>query len=417
MRSYSTLYFLPDLAWSNATRKHMVLPKLLTLARAVLCTGLAILCIASCTEPFYPEPTGNQRLLVVEGHVSDADEPNTIRLSRTMPLNSRTPAPESGARVTLRTKEGVAFEFVETAKGSYESDPACFIGQAGVIYTLHIETTDGSYYQSSDVMLKLSPPIDSVYFERERRFTDLTGEELDGVKILVDTHDDSNKARYYRYEWVASYQIKVPFPSQWEFGADGVFELVDYYSICYNSDTSKHILTINTVQLNDDRVSAFELNYINTISYRLRTAYSINVRQFTLDEQGYSYWNQLNKNSENLGTLFDPTPFPIIGNIHNTNDPDEVVLGYFDASTVEEKRLYITREKLDELELTFPTDPCILEADTVKGGYDEMLLRLSWGQRIITIPGIGGGALIMGPAECSDCRLLGNPDAPDFWQN
>jgi hypothetical protein len=386
-------------------------------AKVLLVAVVVSVCFSSCTEPFSPEPQGSRSLLVVEGHISDNAEPNTIRLSRAQPLNSNGSAPESGAFVSVSNREGTIFDFSEMAPGVYQSDPACFTGQPGVSYQLHIETIDGSQYRSDEVALKPTPAIDSVYFERERRFTDLTGEELDGIKILVDTHDENNGTRYYRYEWVATYQIKVPFPSQWELAPDGSFALVDYYSICYNSDTSKNILTTNTLQLGEDRLTAFELNYINTISYRLRTMYSINIRQYALDDRGYIYWNQLNKNSENLGTLFDPTPYPIIGNVRNTNDSDEAVLGYFDASTVSEKRLYITREELDELALMYPTNPCVLEADTVKGGYDEMVLRLSWGQRIITIPGFGSGALIMGPPECSDCRLLGDAEVPDFWEN
>ena len=371
----------------------------------------------SCIEPFTPEPNETQRLLVVEGHISDSPEPYTIRLSRAQPLNGGGSIPESGAAVFVKNNEGTAYDFTEVSPGTYQSDPACFKGVRGATYQLHIETTDGSKYKSVEVLLKATPPIDSVYFEREKRFTDVTGEELDGIKILVDTHDPDGKTLYYRYEWVATYQIKVPFPSQWELGSDGSLTLVEFYHICYDSDTSQTILTTNTLQLNQDQVTAFELDYVNTISYRLRTMYSILVRQYALDERGHSYWSQLNKNSENLGTLFDPTPYPIVGNLTSSTSPDEVVLGYFDASSVKEKRLYVTRDELDALGLAFPTNPCVLQADTVKGGYDEMLLRLSWGQRIITIPGFGSGALIMGPAECSDCRLLGDADAPDVWEN
>lgn len=380
-----------------------------------LALGLCV-SIAGCVEPFTPAAEQSPKLLVVEGHISSDTAPYSIRLSRTQPLDAAGSVPESGATVVVSNDEGTNFEFTEVAPGLYQSDPDCFVGIVGSKYKLRVLTSEGRDYESHPVTLKATPPIDSVYYERDIRLTDVTGEELDGVKILVDSHDPQKQTRYYRYEWTETYQIKVPYPSQWELSPDYAFVLVEFFQICYNSAASKTILTAYTGQLAEDRVSGFELNFVSTVSYRLRSRYSLLVRQYALDAAGYRYWNELSKNSSNLGTLFDPVPYQLTGNVVNLDDPDEPVLGYFDASAISEKRIYVDRESLDALGVTYPLHPCIHELDTVKGGFNELLLRLSWGQKVVSIPGLGTGALVTASPECTDCRLLASTEQPAFWE-
>lgn len=377
--------------------------------------------VMACIEPFEPEVQNFESVLVVEGQISDEDKPSEIYLSRSRALNSEESIPEKSATVTLSGDEGETYHFAEVDAGIYES-PDTFRGGIGKSYTLNIETNDGDTYRSHPLIIKKCPPIDSVYFEEEARITD-EGEVLSGIVILVDTHDPASASRNYRWEWEESWEVRVPYPSTYVWQDDtstlntptcGWPIPRDHkISLCYNSDFSKSNLIERTANLSQDRVSQFELAYISTIGYRLNSLYSINVRQQVMDDKEYEYWSELKKLSETLGTVFDPQPYYIQGNLYNVNEPNEPVLGYVGASSVAEKRIFITREHTRDLE--FPYNGCIDELVAVN--YCLVDLYFGQGYLIAALPDYhpANEYVFMAPARCSDSREDGSIEKPEFW--
>ncbi len=310
--------------------------------------------------------------------------------------------------------EGGEFPFFEASSGIYQSNPANFTGNIGEIYQLDIRTADGRHYRSEEVLLKESPPIDSVYYQKDRRLND-EGIALDGVRILVDAHDATGNTRYYRYEWIETYQIKVPYPSPYNYypanPAEPFVPVEVFAQICYASENSSRIMTTNTRQLEEDRVSQFELNFVNTTGYKLRSLYSILVKQYAIDEAGYKYWSELQKGSENLGTLFDPLPYELRGNVQNVDDPEEVVLGYFEASGAVEKRIYINRDEL--MDLGYPPDGCAPQL--AEAEFSAIPGFLNAGFLIAFLGPYPVSYAVMAPGPCADCRYHGSIEKPDFW--
>lgn len=351
--------------------------------------------LSGCIERFEPEVNTYESLMVVEGLITDQAEPYTIRISRSTALNSPYTWAETGAQVSVTDSEGGTWDFTEAGVGVYQSDPLEFIGRVGETYKLRITTSDLSHYESDDVVLKSSPPIDSIYYQQDIRYDNTGAATQDGIQILVDSHSAEGGTGYYKYEWAATYQVTVPYAPTSELRT------------CYNADYSTNVLVETTLALTEDRVSGFELNYVTTESYRLRSVYSILVRQYALDEEGFRYWKELQKSSENLGTLFDPQPYSIIGNVKNVNNQDEMVLGYFDASAVSEKRLYIYGKKLAEEGVTYPPDGCVFQLQTEGGN----------GFCFAYAGEYGSGINYFAPCECTDCRYFGTQGEPDFWEN
>jgi hypothetical protein len=74
---------------------------------------------------------------------------------------------------------------------------------------------------------------------------------------------------------------------------------------------------------------------------QFRWVYTINVTQYALTKEAYEYWDNLKKNTEKIGSIFDPQPFADFGNIHCISDPDEPVIGFISACSTSQKRLYI----------------------------------------------------------------------------
>jgi hypothetical protein len=374
--------------------------------------------LGACTEPFEAKTGDFHSTLVVDGLITDKAAPYVIKISRTGPINSTGPTPERGALVTVSDEDGASFQLIETEQGTYESQPQAFIGCVGKKYQLEIVTQEDHRYLSEWVTLKPVPTIDSVYFKRDQRLTD-AGDTLDGIKILADTHDPGNQTFFYRYDWVATYHIRPYYPSYYvhdfSFNPPRLVFRDPQINSCYSSDTAQRILIAATKNLRENRVSELELNYVTTVSHRLKSKYSILVKQYALDEAGYTYWREVQKTSETLGTLFDPQPYELVGNIRNVVDADEPVLGYFDASSVAEKRIFIDR-KADLRNLTYPTEPCISQLKTFSAreegdvNKDEFNLFISWGYMVVD----GEGAL-WAPPECADCRVYGTLEKPDFW--
>jgi len=155
-----------------------------------------------CIEPFAPEIEGDKSVLVVEGFVTDREEPYSISLSRTRPSAITQSIPELAAIVTVTDEEGAVYPFQEQGGGIYVSSPEQFVGRVGATYRLSIRTADGRQYTSPDVVLKQSAPIDSVYWQREVRLSGVDGLSSDGVAIKVDAHHSTEGTRLYRYDYI-----------------------------------------------------------------------------------------------------------------------------------------------------------------------------------------------------------------------
>ncbi|WP_339814723.1 DUF4249 domain-containing protein [uncultured Imperialibacter sp.] len=372
---------------------------------------LLLVLLSTCVEPFEPEDPGFKSVLVVDGFISNSAEPYTITLSRTAPLSSPGALPEAGAAVSVADEEGGVYLFGETAPGVYQSDPRVFVGHVGAGYQLNIVTASGEQYQSDTVPLKQSPPIDSVYYERELRLTDVEGEVNDGISIFVDAHDSTGQTRFYRYDYTETYEVKLTYPGEWVYDPSQDANVIrnPKLGLCYATHPGGNILVANTSSYAEDRVKKLEVTYVSTGGYKLSGLYSILVKQYALSEPSYRYWYELQKTSESLGTLFDPQPYEIRGNIRKVNDPETAVLGYFDAGAVSEKMLFVDKVTLLGMDIQYPTDPCIARL-----GYPptavEFGLYQQWGYLITAVE-----PYVMIPAECGDCRYHGTLEKPAFW--
>jgi len=64
--------------------------------------------------------------------------------------------------------------------------------------------------------------------------------------------------------------------------------------------------------------------------------YSIEVTQYALTPEAFTYWELLKKNTEQLGSIFDASPSSSLTNIAAINSKD-LVIGYVSVSTTTKK--------------------------------------------------------------------------------
>lgn len=376
---------------------------------------------ASCIERIAPESIDFQELMVVEGRLTGQPGGCLVYLSRTRPLNSDSLRPERSAEVAVIDRDGNTHPLQEVSPGVYKSFPS-FAGMFNEEYRLSIVTSRDERFESLPVTLKQTPPIDSVYFEASTRLTEVAGDTLTGITILLDTHSDSGGTRFYRWEWEETWEVRVPYPSKYDW--ELIQELPPSHErpgyevahnrpveVCFSNRVFDGILVGDSKGLAQDRISKQEVTYVSTIGYKLNSMYSINVRQYVLDEQEYIFWSTLDKLSESLGTLFDPLPYQVTGNIFKINDADTPVLGYFGASSIEEQRIFISRQQLRHI--NYAPNPCIQEKLLVENKFVQN--HIEAGYLIAALGPYGSLMYELAPAACCDCTYHGTLEKPEFW--
>ena len=73
----------------------------------------------------------------------------------------------------------------------------------------------------------------------------------------------------------------------------------------------------------------------------------IAIRQSSLTKEAFQFFDLLKNQLSIQGSIFDPPPATIRGNMINLDDPDVAVIGYFRASDVQADTLFIPRSDVE----------------------------------------------------------------------
>lgn len=369
-----------------------------------------LLVMVACKKPYQPTViTVNYNYLVIDGVINaSANGITTITLSRTKNLaDSLPPKAELGAQVFIESDNNASYFLVPQGDGRYNSAPLNLGTSAK--YRLRISTSNGSTYQSDFVPVKQTPPIDSISWQQDTSKKD--------VHIYAHTHDPQNNTRYYRWDYVETYQYNAQLFSFWGLSSTNHIYFIDsttpqQYS-CYTTAFSSNIAVATTEALSQDVVSYAPLITIKKNSELIGIRYSVNVKQYGLTQPAYQYWDILRKSTQQTGTIFDPQPSQTLGNIHCTSNPAEPVIGYASASYVTEKRIFIDTHQLVDWQYVIPGNDCQQgvtdqdPTDFTKYHYFDS----SFGPWYYS-----GSQIVIVKKDCIDCRRRGGSSVkPSFW--
>lgn len=375
-----------------------------------------LLCCVGCLEPYYPKlNTSSLGALVVDGFVG-TDGTARVKLSRSIELdaNGRSPL-EKGAQVSIESSNGDVFSLSENDSLYASSGLNIPIDQQ---YTLHIRTADGSEYVSDDVSIFPTPPIDNVHFG--------TGPTGGDIEVYVDTHDSENATGYYLWDCVETYEYHAPMYAGFKLvnGKVDEREEDELLYFCWRSDIIPSVVA-STHHLSENIVSKQKLVSLQKGSPELSVRYSILVTQRVVSEAEYAFRQQLQKSTEQLGSLFAVIPGTVISNVRSLNG-DEYVLGYFRGQQLQEKRIFIDQQDLPEdfrlphslggcqTEVTCSVDP------PCKPCYNCIDVTTLGSNTLITTANTDGRGVVESynvvNSACGDCTLRGGvTKAPDFW--
>lgn len=370
---------------------------------------LIILLATGCVEPYAPEVIqAPNSYLVVNGFIN-ANGTTTIKLQRTQNLDDNTPPPpENGAIVMIEAEDGEQFGMVQPESGKYITAPLTLDPQKK--YRLFIRTRAGKEYASEFVEIKQTPEIDEVTWKPVD----------DELRIYVSSHDPNNNTWYYRWEYETTWQFRSAFytPIIYENGDVRFRDDRDpQIYICWKSENSTTIELGTSKKLTSDVINDYNLVKIPSNSEKISHRYSILVKQFALTREEYDYLQILKKNSENIGTLFDPLPSQLTGNIKSLSNPNEPVIGYVGATTEQTMRIFIDLRELPRGWKLYNAE-CTLEEFKLK---DRSIKDVFGNGVFLPVEPIYGSrpdpdGYTYAPAYCVDCRERGTNVKPDFWK-
>lgn len=377
----------------------------------MLLTGLLLF---SCKDKYFPNiPSTGTGYLVIEGVLNAGNEPTTINITRTYDLNGTSANNgETGAVVTVEGKDNSVKQLTPISAGVYQNEYLNLLTNNQ--YRLHIKTKDGKEYVSDYVNVKITPEIDSIGYKQN----------ADGVQIYVNTHDPGNNTRYYRWSFEDTWEINSFYYSMQIYDSSmttipKVRDRKENEMVfrCWKYGQSTNLLFASSAKLTDDVIYQQPIINIPTNNEKLAVKYSIFVKQYSLDKGAYEFYDLMKKNTESMGTIFDPMPSEVRGNITCISNPKEIVIGYISASTVTEKRVFISRPPGWNF-----MQPCDLATVTViPDDSTEYYFRPGYYVPVNILDIVPPGVVVSytgASPRCVDCRARGGDlQEPSYWKD
>ncbi|MFT6854235.1 MAG: hypothetical protein ACJA0X_000193 [Cyclobacteriaceae bacterium] len=381
----------------------------------ILIAAMAIY-LASCVEPYEFSRTNYEKVLVVDGSVTNLEGPYEVKLSYTSRLEGEIGIPVVNADVKVLDDAGNTYQYSESEEGSYLSSPE-LKGEVGTSYKLLLSIA-GRDFETGFTMLREPQVMDSIHGIVSERLLANSQKVEKGIQFFVNTSMESSSPGYYRYEWEDTYSINTPYGSGYIFNfIDSTVVLRDVLiGRCYSSASSTALLTATSAESALNRVENFPVRFISQLDQSLRSKYSILVKQYSLSPEAYGFYRQIIKNSQSGGSLIDQQLGTISGNVKSMNDPNEIVLGYFEVSGASEIRSFFYPADFDGFRAPRFQYECN-ENDVLNVTPDSLSYMLNTNRDLLIFSITLSGDFRLASNKCSNCSWYANTDKPDFWND
>lgn len=372
---------------------------------------LIVLLLWGCKEAYEPNiQSPHTGYLVVEGFINYGTSPTVINLSRTVKLiDTVNFKPENNARVHIEAESGEKIMLTQTSSGVYSAYTNLSENKK---YRLTITTSDQNEYVSEYSQVRNTPDIDSISWKQTDK----------GLQLHVNTHDKNKQTKYYRWKYDETWEIRSAFENslKYTFDDNGRARVSFLYPDessdqtiirCWRNYSSANILIGSSEKLTEDRIYA-PVAAIEDGSEKVSVKYSINLKQYAMSAHAYNFYLQMKKNTEQLGTIFDPQPTELKGNIVCITNPGEKVIGYVEVSQEKVKRIFINRAEISNWGYR---SGCI---ETIIDNHPDSIAKYGIGlSPTIPVKVEDNRIFSFGaaPLSCVDCRTRGTNMMPHFW--
>jgi hypothetical protein len=323
--------------------------------RGVKILFMGLIFATGCVELYEFTIKNENPSLVIEGRISDMsyneymDLPAegryfSVRLSLSGDVVNERNKPVNDACVTLVDSNGSTWDYVasEANTGLYFLEDKDFKAVPRIAYKLMVLLPEGGSFESDWETIPEERPgtVGEIAFEevirqqyvyknRERVLDNIHGVNF---KVGLQPVTGENPI-YYQWSFDATWIYRATLLSSshpnYRCWISDPYYLSDYVMHRDNTGGYKHGLFFLAVDGND----------------RIFDRISFLVSQFAISEKYYNYWTEIQEQDQRKG-LFDPPPYNLISNLHSDN-PEQMVYGYFAVVGEQGKRWYFSRLDLE----------------------------------------------------------------------
>ncbi|MCH4822283.1 DUF4249 domain-containing protein [Gramella lutea] len=371
---------------------------------------ISMLFLNSCVDEIELDSQNFESYLVIEGIITDQEEFQEIKLTRSYDLEDNEPSVVGNASVEVNSSNGATFRFERNSDGVYISETP-FSAQPGIEYVLEITTPEGTY-ESSAAIGQEPTLIDNI----SSTLTEIREET--GVAILVSSSDE-NQGSYYKYEFEETYKIvsRYRILNDLIINEEDEFEVVPKANeeyICYNTLPSQELVLSNTADLTGSNINNYLVRFLSKEDSKLAHRYSILVKQLKISAEAHAFYTTLKNLSESENIFSQYQPGFLDGNIQSVTNSGERVIGFFTTAAVDEQRLFFSyTDYFDPIEEPRPQHygPC--EPFTPE---DRNYLReLVESNQVELFGEDPPGVYSVIAARCVNCNYFGTNVQPEFW--
>jgi hypothetical protein len=307
---------------------------------------LFLILASGCKDLYEPAIEAPAQRLVVEGLITNRPGPHLVKLSLSGTFGeSFLRMVERGALVEIIDSRGKIIQLTEQEPGLYFT-PVNFRGETGNAYTLQIKTADGRRYQTLPQPLLPSGDVTGVGYNYGRKlFYTILGASrnllefnIGGNYVFLQVNSDGSNSRFrFASSLLQDYTVAVgPVDSDYCWL---IRPVTDYLESEVSNNNFTNISQDHQIgfvpAMNKDLIHIGFPDYVTgppNISYG-PTRIIMNYL-YTLNEDAYAFHDFRSSQLNDEGRFFDPIAAQIPGNVFNPDDPDDIVFGLFEVSSV-----------------------------------------------------------------------------------
>lgn len=303
---------------------------------------LFIVLFSGCIDEITFDSKRTTGQLVVNGGVYDHTGPFYLELAMTNEATAH-PMPLGGADVFLVDENGNRERYNQLEPGRYKSEGNVVSGQRGIAYHIEITLPDGRFFHSIPEMIPLLNGQPEALVEPGfLQEPSASGRMRDVPHVFIRTNTtlpESNESLFFKWDVESVYMFRENEPQH---------PLAPPANNCYIQQRTdpQTISILSTSQIDSNIIENKPLVTKRIVPDEFYIRHVFNVILSSVSERRYNYWNHVDQIINRSGTIFDVPPATVRGNIINPDDPDDIILGYFEAAARDTAHISVTRADL-----------------------------------------------------------------------
>lgn len=309
--------------------------------------------LSSCIDPYQTDIPEGPQYLTIDGFITTEAGPHEIRLTRGDTYGSIFQGlirPERDATVIIRDDLGNVTFLPENLdnRGHYLTN-ANFKAEVGRSYTLQIQLNNGKVYTSFPERVVSAPPIKNVLYRSVTIPVEGEINPASGVQMVVEIDDPAEENNFYFFRNSESTYVLETRPDLYTTGPPNRTPAPkDCCFTCFQSEvTGNQSIFIASDDNFNGLSTQIPVAFIPDNGLRFVNTYRVDLRQLNVSQEAYRFLRLVKQQSEISGSVFDPPPANIRGNMISLDNPEEVILGYFIAAGETKETVYIDGTQLD----------------------------------------------------------------------